>query len=539
MTFDPVQRILAIGTRRGCIKLFGRPGVEFHLEHPSPAEVLQLIFLVNEGGLISICKDDVVHLWNIRQKPPDIVHSLQFKRETLTCGYLAVSSSWLGVGSEQGNVHFVNVQQFTTSGYVINWNKAINLSQSQRPGSVVQMAEHPQDSNKLLVGYSSGLLLVWDLRGKTAEARFQYHEPLYSFAWHWEGRSFISAHKSGVLVTWAYNQPKRPQSVICPHAGDDEVSSAQFAYEPIRFVQWLPMKNGEPVIVFAGGLRRDSLDAVVDADDGASSTPSITIMRGKRLAVMQMDFHVVTFTTLCSSPYFNESCDPYAVAVLLEQDLVLVDLTSPGFPSFENPYPMDISVSPVTACHYVVDCPADLVPAFYAVGSRGRRAAAAAAAAAAGASRSNNHEGATDSSAGADVFSAKKWPIDGGEWGTNLCSYQELIITGHADGSVRFWDASGVNLTPLYKVRTNRYFARSACSFSSYGENRHPHATADQSSHYSPDQIFATALSEPLAIHHIRFCVDSRTLLLAGQRHLCLLSFCRSESVFEIPLRSN
>ncbi|VDK32862.1 unnamed protein product [Taenia asiatica] len=127
MEFDPVQRILAVGTKNGCIKLFGRPGVEFHLEHPSTAAVLQLIFLVNEGGLISICRDDVVHLWNIRQKPPDIVHSLHFKRETLTCGYLAVSSSWLSVGSEQGNVHFVNVQHFSTSGYVINWNRAINV----------------------------------------------------------------------------------------------------------------------------------------------------------------------------------------------------------------------------------------------------------------------------------------------------------------------------------------------------------------------------------------------------------------------------
>ncbi|VDM36139.1 unnamed protein product [Hydatigera taeniaeformis] len=29
--------------------------------------------------MISICGDDVVHLWNIRQKPPDIVHSLHFK----------------------------------------------------------------------------------------------------------------------------------------------------------------------------------------------------------------------------------------------------------------------------------------------------------------------------------------------------------------------------------------------------------------------------------------------------------------------------
>ncbi len=49
-------------------------------------------------------------------------------------------------------------------------------SQSQRPGSVVQISEHPQDSNKLLIGYSSGLLVLWDLRAKDAEARFKFTE---------------------------------------------------------------------------------------------------------------------------------------------------------------------------------------------------------------------------------------------------------------------------------------------------------------------------------------------------------------------------
>ncbi len=41
---------------------------------------------------------------------------------------------------------------------------------------MVQISEHPQDSNKLLIGYSSGLLVLWDLRAKDAEARFKFTE---------------------------------------------------------------------------------------------------------------------------------------------------------------------------------------------------------------------------------------------------------------------------------------------------------------------------------------------------------------------------
>ena len=61
--------------------------------------------------------------------------------------------------------------------------------------------------------------------------------------------------------------------------------------------------------------------------------------------------------------------DPYGIVVLLQNDLVVVDLTSPGYPCFENPYPMDLHGSPVTSCTYLADCPGGLVPALYSVGT--------------------------------------------------------------------------------------------------------------------------------------------------------------------------
>jgi hypothetical protein len=53
--------------------------------------------------------------------------------------------------------------------------------------------------------------------------------------------------------------------------------------------------------------------------------------------------------------------DPYAIVVLLQSDLVVVDLQSPGYPCFENPYPMDVHEAAVTCCQYIADCPSDLV----------------------------------------------------------------------------------------------------------------------------------------------------------------------------------
>ncbi|VDM04326.1 unnamed protein product [Schistocephalus solidus] len=49
-------------------------------------------------------------------------------------------------------------------------------SQSAHPGSVVHLCESPQDMNKMLIGFSSGLIVLWDLRGRSAEARFSFSE---------------------------------------------------------------------------------------------------------------------------------------------------------------------------------------------------------------------------------------------------------------------------------------------------------------------------------------------------------------------------
>ena len=46
----------------------------------------------------------------------------------------------------------------------------------------------------------------------------------------------------------------------------------------------------------------------------------------------------------------TEGCEYEAVIVLLENDLVAIDLASPGYPLFENPYAMDLHEPPVVSC---------------------------------------------------------------------------------------------------------------------------------------------------------------------------------------------
>ncbi|XP_032882011.1 syntaxin-binding protein 5 isoform X4 [Amblyraja radiata] len=477
MAFDPVQKILAIGTQSGSLRLFGRPGVECYCQHDSSAGVIQLQFLINEGALVSALADDTLHLWNLRQKRPAILHSLKFNKERITFCHLPFQSKWLYVGTERGNVHIVNVESFTLSGYVIMWNKAIELSSKSHPGLIVHISDNPMDEGKLLIGFESGTLVLWDLKSKKGEYRYSYDEAIHSVAWHHEGKQFVCSHSDGSLTVWNVRSPIKPAQIITPHAKQPKDGKKPESCKPILKVEYRTCKSGEPFIIFSGGLSYDTV----------GRRPCLTVMHGKSTAVLEMDYPIVDFLTLCETPYASDFQDPFAVVVLLEKDLVVVDLGQNGYPIFENPYPLDIHESPVTCCEYFADCPVDLIPALYSVGAKQKR----------------------------QGYSKKEWPINGGNWGLGTQSYPEIIITGHADGSLKFWDASAITLQVLYKMKTSKVFEKS--------RNKEEKPYTD------------IVDEDPYAIQIISWCPESRMLCVAGvSAHVIVYKFSKQEVTTEV-----
>uniref|UniRef100_UPI003AAD7782 syntaxin-binding protein 5 isoform X3 n=1 Tax=Centroberyx gerrardi TaxID=166262 RepID=UPI003AAD7782 len=477
MAFDPVQKILAVGTQSGALRLFGRAGVECYCQHESGAAVIQLQFLINEGALVSALADDSIHLWNLRQKLPAILHSLKFNRERITYCHLPFQSKWLYIGTERGNIHIVNVESFTLSGYVIMWNKAIELSTKTHPGPVVHISDNPMDEGKLLIGFECGIVVLWDLRCKKADYRYNYDEAIHSVAWHHEGKQFVCSHSDGTLTTWNVRAPAKPAQTITPHGKQPKDGKKPEPCKPILKVEYKTTRAGDPFMVLSGGLSYDTV----------GRRACLTVMHGKSTAVLEMDYPIVDFLTLCETPYPNDFQEPYAVVVLLEKDLVVIDLGQIGYPIFENPYPLTIHESPVTCCEYFADCPAELIPALYSVGSRQKR----------------------------QGYSKKEWPISGGNWGQGTQSYPEIIITGHADGSIKFWDASALMLQVLYKLKTAKVFERAR------GKEEKP----------STDIVE----EDPFAIQTLSWCPESRMLCVAGvSAHVIIYRFSKQEVTTEV-----
>ena len=55
--------------------------MDVHVKHEGDAAVVAVAFLINDGALVTATSDDVLHMWTLRQKTPQILHSLKFQRE--------------------------------------------------------------------------------------------------------------------------------------------------------------------------------------------------------------------------------------------------------------------------------------------------------------------------------------------------------------------------------------------------------------------------------------------------------------------------
>ncbi|XP_029314478.1 syntaxin-binding protein 5-like isoform X8 [Cottoperca gobio] len=469
------RRSWPLAPGQAAVRILGRPGVDCYCQHESGAAVLQLQFLINEGALVTACADDTLHLWNLRQRRPAVLHSLKFNRERITFCHLPFQSKWLYVGTERGNTHIVNIESFVLSGYVIMWNKAIELSTKTHPGPVVHLSDSPKDEGKLLIGFESGMVAQWDLRGKKADFRICYDEAIHSAGWHHEGKQFMCSHSDGSLSMWNLRNTTKPFQVTFPH-GKIQKDGRKESCKPILKVEYKTSRNSEPFVIFSGGLSYDK----------AGRRPTLTIMHGKAITVLEMDYPIVEFMALCETPYNNEVQEPYAVVVLLEKDLIVVDLTQSNFPVFENPYPMDIHESPVTCTAYFADCPPNIIPILYSIGAKHKKTG----------------------------YSQKEWPVAGGTWTLGSNTYPEIILTGHADGSIKFWDASAITLQMLYKLKTSKAFEK-------------PKPVEGRAAELLED--------DPFAVQMVSWCPQSRIICVVGiSAHIILYRFSKYDANTQI-----
>ncbi|XP_042198307.1 LLGL scribble cell polarity complex component 2 isoform X2 [Callorhinchus milii] len=433
LAYSPTLHLMAIGSRSGAFKLYGAPEVEIMGLHEENAAVTQIHFLPEQGHLVTLLDDNSLHLWTLKKTQDGLTVLKEESRfllrgqpgappsvTTVTVVLPHSSGEVLYLGTEGGCVCVVEQPTFkeqhekTISQEEVLHKVPEEYKNRRALGPVEVLLENPRNPDQLLVGYSRGLVVLWDLQNNRATHHFLGDQQLDSVTWQRDGRQIVSSHSDGSYCQWPVSSnDKQPEPL------ENKVPYGPFPCKAIPKILWLSTKKGSPFIIFKGGMPRASY----------GDRHSISVIHGAKQTAFDFTSRVIDFFVVNEDGPDSECDEPSALAVLAEEELVVIDLKTPSWPVIQPPYLIPLHCSAITCSHHVSNIPIKLWEKIVAAGSK-----------------QNTH------------YSNKPWPINGGKSIASEPPQRDLLLTGHEDGTVRFWDASGVCLKPLYKLSTVSVF---------------------------------------------------------------------------------
>lgn len=411
LAYDSKLNLLAIGTREGSLRVYGRAGVEFYTLVDQERKIDSIVFVENAGQLLIRCEDNSIHLYEIPNNLTEQVNSFELiliksfehfvvdvdsdeKTASNRITTLTVHSSHarILIATEDGTIHFLDTRKFELEENSISLDKVQSQLPAGQPrllGAAEKILEHPLDQDRLLIGYNRGQLVLWNMQTDKLEKFYASGQQLESVCWSSEtGDEFISSHNDGSYIVWNINDNVQPSQ-------QSKITYGPFPCKPITKIYG---KSNENLIIFNGGMPRQLHGErhTVSVIQGANDTA--------KHQVLDLTSKVIDFVVLEQIR---------ALIILAEEELVAIDLNDPEWSQFKLPYLSSVHSSPITFSKIYSNISDSLVDQLREIGLR--------------------------QSVG--KHSSREWPIQGGLLQEKVYSPNNvLLITGHENGSVRFWN---------------------------------------------------------------------------------------------------
>lgn len=501
IAWDPILRVTAIGTSTGALKVYGKPGVEFYGHHnTSDKAITKLLFIPGKGRLVSLCDTNSLHLWEINGSAVEEVsaHLMEGKFKKVSCMSVG-ADKYMYIGTEGGNVFLLNVNTFEMNREPIYQDVIIQSvadNYKMNPGPIESIEEQPGNPDQILIGYSRGLMVIWNLKTNSATQVYKNKLQLESLCWDDSGNKFVSAHNDGSYKYWDTEISDQPL----------EEPTATYGPFPCKAIGKIYLKKSflesqDDLIIFTGGMPRASY----------SDRHAVTVHRNiQKTVAFDFTSKIVDFVTIASADK-RAGCE--ALLVLTEEEIVCVDLASDDWKMIPLPYLSSLHASAITCSTHVSDVSEKLWNEIIDSGNK-------------------QTEG---------IYSEREWPINGG----NICDdpsseynvhYKDLLITGHEDGSVKFWNAGSVSMNLLYTFKTSIMFAPEDPM-----DDPFEHNADDEDSEWPPFKkvgCFDPFSDDPrLAIKKISFCPIAGTLTIGGAAGQVLVCKVNPDGVLDKELK--
>lgn len=339
------------------------------------------------------------------------------------------------------------------------------------PGAIESIRQIPENHNQILIAYNRGLCVLWDVEAKELVRAYMSlgHGQSVGLFVGSDGDKFTWYHADGSFATWNVDDSTPP----------DNQSYVPYGPDPCKSINGLVRgRRGEhDIVIFSGGMPRsaygDRQCVSVHCEDGTKVCFDFTSK--------VIDFFVT----------FNEEEEDQAevLIVLLEEELCSFDLTDPALKPVRAPYLNSVHASAVTCNHLVSQVTGEVYEKILEAGAQ------------------NQVE-----------YSDIDWPLTGGtvpEKGEDLgIKEYDILLTGHEDGSVKFWDCTGVVLEPILHFKTAPLFGNSDPEVDELHEPEEPD---DSEPPFRKAGLFDPYSDDPrLAVKKIAFCPKTGQLIVAG-----------------------
>ncbi|PPE02248.1 hypothetical protein GOBAR_DD00707 [Gossypium barbadense] len=164
---DLIQRLVAVGTLDGRIKVIGGDYVEALLVSPKHIPFKNLEFLQNQGFLVSVSNENEIQVWDLGQR--QIASSIKWE-SNITAFKAIHGTSYMYLGDEHGMVYVLKYdadqRKLTNLPYYVPTNviaEEAGISSPNHPSVVGVLPQPCSQGNRVLIAYVNGLIVIWDV----------------------------------------------------------------------------------------------------------------------------------------------------------------------------------------------------------------------------------------------------------------------------------------------------------------------------------------------------------------------------------------
>lgn len=408
---DEELSLFCICTKAGTVRVYGRPGVEFISYHPSEGSVIQAHFVPGQGRLVTLGDNNELSLWEIVDTQLELVETISDFKKPIFSICVTPNKKQSYIGTELGDVHVLDLDTFKFTDIVVQRDlitEKVSDDFKVSPGGVECIRCINQD--QCVIGYQRGILVLFDISKLSVKQTYISRKELSS-VYIIDESKFVSCHRDGGFAVWSTilsSSTKHVDQIYGPH--------------PCKPIDKLYAFDNERTLIFSGGMPR--------AQYGDRSTLSVHHGPIER-KVFEFTSKVIDFFVVAKK----------VIVVLAEEEIVAISLND--FKQIPLPYLFPLHCSAITNVIHAPGVPQEIVTKL------------------------------TDTLSN-DDWSTAPWPITGGKLPDKIekddkeekkdkskgaeAEKCELILTGHEDGSVRIYDATGVVMKLLACIRTNFVF---------------------------------------------------------------------------------